>query len=145
MSQKPRPFTTTLFSWRELSTSIVQGLIITLGSLSVYQFSVNQSYNENVTRTMVFLVLITSNIFLTLINRSFYYSIFTTLRYKNNLVFIIVGLTIALTALILYVKPFTQFFQLQHLNLKQLSIAIGVGAVSVLWYELVKVWKRRSQ
>ncbi|MFN7099771.1 MAG: cation-translocating P-type ATPase [Flavobacterium sp.] len=145
MSQKPRPFTTTFFSWRELSTSIVQGLIITVGSLSVYQFSVNQSYNESVTRTMVFLVLITSNIFLTLINRSFYYSIFTTLRYKNNLVFIIVGLTIALTALILYLKPLTQFFQLQHLNLKQLSIAIGVGAVSVLWYELVKVWKRRSQ
>lgn len=145
MSQKPRPFTTTFFSWKELSTSIVQGLIITVGSLTVYQFSVNQSYNENVTRTMVFLVLITSNIFLTLINRSFYYSIFTTLRYKNNLVFIIVGLTIALTALILCLKPLTQFFQLEHLNLKQLSIAIGVGAVSVLWYELVKVWKRRSQ
>ncbi|MGZ9675776.1 cation-translocating P-type ATPase [Flavobacterium sp. GNP001] len=144
MSQKPRPFTTTFFSWKELYTSIVQGLIITVGSLSVYQFSVYQSFNENVTRTMVFLVLITSNVFLTLINRSFYYSIFTTLRYKNNLVFIIIGLTIALTALILYLKPLTQFFQLEHLNLKQLSIAIGVGAVSVLWYELVKVWKRQS-
>jgi Ca2+-transporting ATPase len=144
MSQKPRPFTTTFFSWKELSTSIVQGLVITVGSLSVYQFSVYQSYDENVTRTMVFLVLITSNIFLTLINRSFYYSIFTTLRYKNNLVFIIVGLTILLTALILYLRPLTLFFQLEHLNLIQLSIAIGVGAVSVLWYELVKVWKRQS-
>jgi Ca2+-transporting ATPase len=29
----------------------------------------------HVTRTMVFLVLVTSNVFLTLINRSFYYSI----------------------------------------------------------------------
>lgn len=144
MSQKPRPFTTTFFSWRELSTSIVQGLIITVGSLSVYQFSVYQSFNENVTRTMVFLVLITSNVFLTLINRSFYYSIFTTLRYKNNLVFIIIGVTIAITSLILYLKPLTQFFQLEHLNLKQLCIAFGVGAISVLWYELVKVWKRQS-
>jgi hypothetical protein len=32
------------------------------------------------------LTLIASNIFLTLENRSFYYSIFTTIRYKNNLV-----------------------------------------------------------
>jgi Ca2+-transporting ATPase len=74
-TQKPRPFTNTFFSWKELSTSIIQGLVITLGTLSVYQFAVYQGFNEHVTRTMVFLVLVTSNVFLTLINRSFYYSI----------------------------------------------------------------------
>nr|WP_315250648.1 cation-translocating P-type ATPase [uncultured Flavobacterium sp.] len=144
MIQKPRPFTTTFFSWKELSTSIIQGLVITLGTLIIYQFSVYQDVNEQVTRTMVFLVLVTANVFLTLINRSFYYSIFTTLRYKNNLVFIIIGITISITGLLLYVKPFTDFFLFEYLNVKQLSITIGVGAVSVLWYELVKIWKRKK-
>lgn len=144
MLQKPRPFSVTFFNWKEISTSIIQGLVITIGTLSVYQFSVYQGFDEQVTRTMVFLVLVTSNIFLTLINRSFYYSVFTTLRYKNNLIFIITGSTIIITGLLLYVKPLADFFLFEFLNVTQLCIAIGVGAASVLWYELVKIWKRAT-
>ncbi|WP_394758480.1 cation-translocating P-type ATPase [Flavobacterium sp.] len=142
MLQKPRPFTTTFFNWKELSTSIIQGLIITVGTLFCYKYAIYQGFNEATTRTMIFVVLVTANIFLTLVNRSFYYSIFTTLWYKNNLVPIIIGITIAVTGLLLYVKPFTSFFEFEHLNLAQLSIAIGVGFTSVIWYELVKLWKR---
>jgi Ca2+-transporting ATPase len=145
MSQKPRPFTTTFFNWRELSTSIFQGLMITVGSLFIYQYAVINQFNEETTRTMVFVVLVTANIFLTLVNRSFYYSIFTTLGYKNNLVAIIIGITIIITGLLLYVKPLTRFFEFEHLISNQLFIAIGVGSISVLWYELVKLWKRNTQ
>ncbi|MEO8253253.1 MAG: cation-translocating P-type ATPase [Flavobacterium sp.] len=142
MNQNPRPFTNTFFSWKELSTSIIQGIVITIGTLLVYQFSVYHGFDERVTRTMVFSVLVTSNIFLTLMNRSFYYSIFTTLHYKNNLVFIITGITIVISGLLLYVQPFTDFFLFESLNFQQLSIAIGVGSISVVWYELIKIWKR---
>ena len=142
MLQKPRPFTTTFFNWKELSTSIIQGLVITTGTLFMYQYSVFNHYNEETTRTMVFVVLITANIFLTLVNRSFYYSIFKTLGYKNNLVTIIIGITVVVTGLLLYVKPLTNFFSFAHLNLNQLLICIGVGGLSVLWYEFVKLWKR---
>ena len=143
MTQQPRPLRDTFFNWKELSTSIIQGLAITVGALSVYQFSVYQGFDEQVTRTMVFMVLVTSNIFLTLINRSFYYSIFTTLRYKNNLVYLIIGITIAATGLLLYIKPLRDFFQFEYLNFEQLSLAVGVGSVAVLWYELVKIWRRK--
>ena len=144
MLQKPRPFTETFFNWKELSTSIIQGLMITIGTLFIYQYAIYQSYNEQITRSMVFIVLVTANIFLTLVNRSFYYSIFTTLRYKNNLISIIIGSTILITALILYIKPLRLFFEFEHLNYNQLLLAIGIGSVSVLWYELVKLWKRSS-
>ena len=142
MLQKPRPFTDTFFNWRELSTSIVQGLVITIGTLFTYQYAVYQGFNEATTRTMVFLVLVSANIFLTLVNRSFYYSIFTTLRYKNNLVIIIIGITIAITGLILYVPVLTKFFYFEHLEINQSLLAIAVGFISVIWYELVKLWKR---
>ncbi len=142
MLQKPRPFTDTFFNWRELSTSIIQGLVITVGTLFIYQYSVFNHFNEEITRTMVFVVLVTANIFLTLVNRSFYYSIFTTLLYKNNLVPIIISITIGITGLLLYVKPLTNFFEFEHLNTIQLSIAIGVGFLSVIWYEIVKIRKR---
>jgi P-type Ca2+ transporter type 2C len=142
MTQKPRPFTTTFFNWKELSTSILQGVMITVGTLLMYQYSVYLQYDEALCRTMVFMVLVTANVFLTLVNRSFYYSIFTTLSYKNNLVPIIIGITVLITALLVYIQPLAKFFGFESLNLTQLLIAIGVGALSVIWYEFIKLRKR---
>lgn len=144
MTQMPRPFTDTFFSWKELTTSIIQGLVITLGVLFIYQYATGNGYNELVTRTMVFVVLIAANIGLTLINRSFHYSIITTLKYRNNLVLLIIGATILIAFLLLYVKPLTEFFQFETLTPFQLLLSIGIGIVSVTWYEIVK-WRKRMQ
>jgi len=142
MIQKPRQFTTSFFHWKELTTSIIQGLVITAGALIIYQYAVIHGLSESITRTMVFTVLITSNIFLTLVNRSFYYSIFATLRYKNNLVLLIILITIAISVLLLFVKPVTRFFQFDTLNLSQLMMSVGTGFLFVIWYEIIKLQKR---
>lgn len=142
MSQQPRPVTTTFFTWKELTTSIFQGLAITAGTLFAYQYSVDQGWGEAQTRTIVFLVLISANVFLTLVNRSFYYSIFTTWRYKNKLVVIIIGITATITGLLLFVSPFTAFFEFERINISQFFTGIAIGLVSVMWYELVKIRTR---
>lgn len=142
MVQKPRPVSTTFFNWQELGVSVLQGLIITVGVLFTYQYAVQHGHSESITRTMLFVTLISANIFLTLVNRSFYYSIFTTLLYKNNLVSLIILVTIVLTAALLYVPPFAHFFEFEQLSYSQLEIGIGVGAVSVVWFEVVKLAKR---
>lgn len=142
MLQKPRPMSNTFFNWKELATSMLQGLLITAGTLLAYQYAVKQGYNEAVTRTMVFTVLIAANIFLTLINRSFYYSVLATLRYKNNLVLLIIAVTVTITALLIYVKPLAVFFEFEALTTSQMLISIGFGFVFVIWYEVVK-WRKR--
>lgn len=142
MLQKPRPFTDTFFSWKELSTSIIQGLVITLGTLFVYQYAIHLNYNEATTRTMVFTCLVTANVFLTLSNRSFYEAITTTIRYKNNLIPIIIAITVGITSLLIYIPNLARFFEFESLNGTQLSIAAGVGLLVVIWYELVKIVKR---
>ncbi|NHN24774.1 cation-translocating P-type ATPase [Flavobacterium jejuense] len=142
MQQQPRPLTKTFFNWKEITTSIIQGLIITIGTLFTYQYSIYQGLDETHTRTMVFTVLIAANIFLTLINRSFYYSIFTTLRYKNNMVTLIIAITVSITGLLLFIPPLTNFFEFETLTIKQLSTCIGIGFVSVIWYEIVKLRTR---
>ncbi|MDB4918657.1 cation-translocating P-type ATPase [Mucilaginibacter sp.] len=142
MLQKPRPFTSTFFNGKELTTSIIQGLMITAGSLTVYQYAVYQDANESLTRTMVFTVLIAANIFLTLVNRSFYYSVFSTMKYRNNLVLLIICLTITLLSILLFVQPLTRFFEFESLNLMQLTISIGIGFLSVIWFEAIK-WRKR--
>ncbi len=144
MVKNPRPFSTSFFKFKELATSIIQGLAITLGALMVYKYAVYQGYNEAFTRTMVFMVLISANIFLTLVNRSFYYSMWTSLQYKNNLVPLIISITLILSGLLLVVSPLTRFFKFETLTLKQVAISFVVGMVSVMWYELAK-WIKRSR
>lgn len=143
MLQKPRPFTTSFFNVKELLTSVIQGLAITGVTLLIYQYAVNQGYDEAHTRTMVFTVLISANIFLTLVNRSFYYSVITTIQYKNNLVLLIISLTVAVTAALIFIKPLAVFFGFALMNVWQVGVCIAVGFFSVIWYEAVKWLKRK--
>lgn len=142
MNQKPRPFTKTFFNWNELAISVVQGLAITAGTLSAYQYAVYHNYNESITRTMVFSTLIAANILLTLVNRSFYYSVITTVKYKNNLVLLIIGITVITSAFLIYIHPLANFFGFVPLNLYDLLVCIGVGFLSVIWFEGLK-WRKR--
>ena len=142
MEQKPRPFTTTFFNPRELTTSIVQGLVITCGALCVYQYAVRTGHDEAATRTMVFVVLVAANIFLTLVNRSFYYSIVATTHYKNNLVPLIIFITMVLTGLMIYFAPLAAFFEFKTLSVYELMLAAGIGFISVIWFEAIK-WQNR--
>jgi len=127
-----------------LITSIIQGLIITVGTLFTYQYAIQNNYEESLTITLVFTVLIAANIFLTLVNRSFYYTILTTIKYKNNLVLIIISITVTIVSLLLFVKPLTRFFEFEQLNFNQILICIGIGFTSVIWFELVKIFKIRT-
>jgi Ca2+-transporting ATPase len=63
-----------ILSLKEMGISIIQGIVITIGILLVYQLTVQNGGGENLTRTMV-LQLIFSNMILSLVNRSFYYSV----------------------------------------------------------------------
>ena len=142
MLQKPRPLTNTFFNLKEITMSIIQGLVITLGLLFVYRYCVENGCTESTTRTVVFLTLIASNVFLTLSNRSFYYSILTTLRYKNNLVLMIIGITIGITSLLLFVPVFAAFFMFETVSITQIGLSILVGGIAVLWIEGYKIFKR---
>nr|WP_315256529.1 cation-translocating P-type ATPase [uncultured Flavobacterium sp.] len=144
MKQKPRPFTNTFFNLKEITISIVQGLVITLGLLFVYQYSIKNEFSEPLTRTMIFLTLISANIFLTLANRSFYYSIFTTLKYKNNLVPLIIGLTLLITASLLIVPIFRTFFLFETITFSQIGLSTLIGFVSVFWIEIFKLFRRKN-
>jgi Ca2+-transporting ATPase len=144
MLQKPRPLTSTFFNLKEITISIIQGLVITLGLLFVYQYCIYNGLTENATRTGIFITLIASNVFLTLANRSFYYSIFTTIRYKNNLVLLIIGVTVVMTSLLLFVPVFAKFFLFERIDSVQIGISILVGFISVMWVEIYKLFKRRK-
>jgi Ca2+-transporting ATPase len=80
---------------------------------------------------MVFTTLVFSNVILSLVNRSFYYSVFASLKNKNNMM-VIANLQPYFSSLIVYISPIARFFDVLPLQLDQIVICIAVSAVSVL-------------
>lgn len=144
MLQRPRVITDTFLNGKELSISIVQGLVITLGLLFIYQYSVRGGADEGLTRAMVFSTLVLSNVFLSFTNRSFYFSVTDTLKTKNNLLLGVTALVILGLMIILYVPSVASFFYLTPLHPPQLGMSLLVASVSVLWFEGYK-WIKRMQ
>ncbi|WNI37361.1 cation-translocating P-type ATPase [Chryseobacterium sp. SG20098] len=142
MQRPPRALTDTFLNWRELTISIIQGIIITAGILWIYQYSLGLGNDEPKTRSLVFSTLIFSNILLSLVNRSFYYSIFESFKNRNFLLTGISVLVLVLLLFILYVKPVSAFFSVTPLEAKELGMTLIVAAISVLWFELYKLMKR---
>jgi len=142
MQQPPRQMTTTFLQWRELSISVVQGLVIACGTLGVYQYALYLGHDELLTRSMVFTTLVVANIFLTLVDRSFYYSIFTSMSYRNNLLLIVLAVTISCLFAMLYISVLQHFFGFARLTAVQLGISAAVGFVVVIWFEFYKLIKR---
>ncbi|EFK34187.1 Calcium-transporting ATPase lmo0841 [Chryseobacterium gleum] len=142
MQRPPRALTDTFLNWRELTISIIQGLVITAGILWLYQYSVNHGNDEAKTRALVFTTLIFSNILLSLVNRSFYYSMLESFKNRNVLLAGISVLVVLLLLIILYVSPVSEFFSVTALSIKELGLALLTASVSVLWFEIYKFIKR---
>lgn len=142
MQRPPRALTDTFLSWRELMVSIIQGLVITAGILWIYQYSADLGNDEFKTRSLVFSTLIFANILLSLVNRSFYYSIFDSFKNRNFLLAGISVLVLVLLFVILYVKPVSGFFSVKALSIKELGMTLIVAVISVLWFEVYKLVKR---
>ncbi|WP_278353403.1 cation-translocating P-type ATPase [Chryseobacterium gleum] len=142
MQRPPRALTDTFLNWRELIISIIQGLVITAGILWLYQYSVNHGNDEAKTRALVFTTLIFSNILLSLVNRSFHYSMLESFKNRNALLAGISVLVVLLLLIILYVSPVSGFFSVTALSIKELGLALLTASVSVLWFEIYKFIKR---
>lgn len=135
MERPPRKMSATFLSFNQLSVSIIQGLVITTGCLGIGYYYMHRCLDESTIRTVIFITLLFSNIFLTLVNRSFVFTIIRTLTYKNNLVPIIIGISSLLITGLLFIPAVSSLFGLRPLPLAMLGISLIVAAISTLWLE----------
>jgi len=143
MQKKPRKMSATFFSWPELSMSIIQGLMITLACLALGYYFMKSGESETYVRTVIYSTLIFSNLFLTLANRSFRYSIFTTLRYKNILIPIVLSISLAILLLSIYFHPLQRIFQFEEIPVTTIGLCLASAFAGVIWVEFYK-WIMRS-
>lgn len=145
MQKQPRKMSTTFFSWPELSMSIIQGLMITLACLALGYYFMKAGESEEFVRTVIYSTLIFSNLFLTLANRSFHHSIFTTLQYKNVLIPIVLSISLAILFLSIYFHPIQQIFQFEEIPVSTIGLCLAAAFAGVIWVEFYKWMKRSTQ
>lgn len=145
MLRPPRKMSSTFLSFKQLLVSIIQGFMITAACLGIGFYYMQNGSSDAAIRTIIFTTLLFSNIFLTLVNRSFRYTVFTTVRYKNNLVPVIIGITLLLIASFLYVPYVRDLFRLQSLSPATIATCIAVALIGTLWIEVWKILKRNNR
>ncbi|WP_026898798.1 cation-translocating P-type ATPase [Daejeonella oryzae] len=139
MQQGPRERKGSLFTRNELLVSIIQGLMIAAGALILYFYYMSNGSSLEQTRTIVFTMLILSNIFLTFANRSFTKTLYYTVRYKNNLAPYILIISAFFLICLHFVPYVRNVFQLSSITLVQFWNCFGVALLSVFWFELYKI------
>lgn len=122
----------------ELWLTVLQGLMITTGCIVAGYFAKNAGGSEENIRAYIFSTLIFSNIFLTLVNRSFKENIFKTIQIKNRLIPIIIGISALLLLLINYIPFLSAIFMVTQLTPQELLLPLMVGLISTLWIEVFK-------
>jgi Ca2+-transporting ATPase len=143
MNKSPRKLSTSFFSFNELFMSIIQGIVITGFCLGLGYYYMENEHTIAEVRTIIYTTLIFSNIFLTLSNRSFYYSVLTTIQYKNVLIPLILSVSLIILLLSIYFTPFQNIFQFVPLEAIDLTFCLIAAFVGVMWVEIVKFLKRR--
>jgi P-type Ca2+ transporter type 2C len=144
MRQPPRRATDTLLAGPELGRSIAQGLGIAGAVLGVYYVTMQQGESVEVVRTLTFTTLVISNILLVLVNRSFTQSVFQTLRVPNPVLSLMLGLTLGLLLVTLFVPAVQRLFDFAPVSASALGWCSLAALVGVGWIEGYKAVRDRD-
>ncbi|GHB46481.1 cation-translocating P-type ATPase [Mongoliitalea lutea] len=143
MNKPPRKMSDTFFSWAELSISVIQGLMITVFTLGLGFNLMKDGQSIETVRTVIFSTLVFSNVFLTLVNRSFYYSVLQTIRYPNKLMPLILGVSILFLIATLTIPSIQGLFDFESIDISLVTRALITAFVAVFWVELWKRWRSK--
>lgn len=143
MKRPPRKKNESVFNRSTLAMSILQGAFVLL--ITMLTFSITLSIDNSVihARTITFTVLILANLALIITNLSWTQNIWIILGKQNTaLWWVIIGAIIFLLADI-YIPTLSRVFNFTQLTLLELLTAIGVGMCSIIWFETLKVIRRK--
>lgn len=138
MNRPPRSVKQKFFGGNKIFLSCMQGLAILLLVLGVYFVGLRMDLSAEVVRTMCFTTLIISNILTILTNRSWEKNLFQILASPNASVKWIVGGTLLFLIAVLFVPFLHGLFQFAPLSILQIAASVGVGCLSIVWFEIYK-------
>ena len=142
MKRPPRPLDQKLFSLREVTLALLQGLSVFVACTVVYEVSAPTNGYE-VARTLVFCTLISSLIALIYFNRSWTASFREVLSRRNPALYAVTAFAVICLVFALFIPIIRDRFSFAVITLDQFLWSSLIGLASLLWVEIVKA-KRRS-
>ena len=143
MARPPRKPDAPLFDTALLLHGLLQGGVVMLAALGIFQLGIHDEHGEQVARCMAFVTLVIGNLGLVLTNRSMTASAFRVLT-RPNRALVFVALT-TMTALILSISiPWLRgLFGFAPLGWPRLAEAAGSALASIVINDLIgMVWRR---
>lgn len=144
MERNPRNPKEKILNVKIFTKSIIQGFVIFVASFGTYYTMLDGNPdNAPLARTMGLTIIMLSNLFLVQVNSSDHDFAFKSIARlaKDKVMWALNIFTIFGLFIILY-TPATRFLKFAPLSATQLFSVVGIAAVAVVWYELVKLVKK---
>ena len=141
MDRKPRDKNEKILTARTLTKSLLQGFAIFAASFATYYTMLSKNVdNASVARSMGLAIIMISNLLLVQVNSSDHdFAVQSFMRLIKDKVMWIVNIVSILGLLIILYSPLNRYLKLAPLTWIQLISVVGIAAVAVMWYELVKL------
>ena len=137
MQRPPRDPQAMLFGGMTLVMALLQGLGVLLVACGAFLWG-GTWLSEDALRAFVFVTLVAGNLALIFSNRSGTGSLWAMLRVPNRTLWIVSAVTLGMMVMAVYVPWLSGLFHFEALHWSDLLLAIAMGAMSVLWFALVK-------
>jgi Ca2+-transporting ATPase len=147
MTRPPRSPKDRLFGIKSIAVSLLQGvsvLAIVLGVFLVARWLHQDEKNANeIARGLTFAALVVANLGLILTNRSWTRTIPAMMKEPNSALWWVVGGATVFLAMVIYMPFLRDLFHFAPLDTNDLLICLLAGAMSVIWFECLKLLRAR--
>jgi len=142
MQRPPRDSGEPLFSGRTIVVSVLQGLSV-LGVCLAVLFLARRDHAPDAVRALTFATLVIAFLALITVNRSWTRLMVAMLRVPNSAFRWVVGGTLVLLAVVLFVPVPRALFHFAPVHLPDLALCAAAAPVCLLWFEALKRIRRR--
>lgn len=140
MKRKPRRADEKILDAKLLIKSVSQGAFICLALFLSYYLLLKNGYSAEISRTTALSTIVFANMFLVQVNSSDKeLAVLSVRKLAKDKVMWIVNAVLICGSLILIYTPLNKYLLLSALNVELYFLSLGLGFVSVAWYELVKI------
>jgi Ca2+-transporting ATPase len=143
MRRPPRDPEERLFSRRTIGLAVLQGVSVLAACVAVFLVA-RTDHAPDAARALTFTTLVIAFLVVILVNRSWSRSLVAMLRVPNAAFRWVVTGTLGLLAVVLLVPVARRLFHFAPLHGRDLAFALGAGLGCALWFELLKLRRRRT-
>jgi Ca2+-transporting ATPase len=143
MNRPPRDPKESLFSKRVLLLSTLQGLGVLAILMAVFGICLGRGQGELEARTLAFTTLIIANLGLMTTNRSWSSTIGRILLAPNSALWWVTGGAVVFLGLVLNIPALRGVFRFSVIHPLDVAICVSAGILSIVWFELFKMFSRK--